>query len=109
MNIQRGNAVVVSGSNAVGIVTTVDRGQGLAWVVWPDGCGLSDCVPIGNLQTIADRSEITAALQVIAPVQQLNEPLERAFINSARSRASSEIVEYDDNLTRPYYSPKVRR
>lgn len=109
--VERGSAAITRGSNVIGIVSKVDHGQGLAWVIWPDRCGLGECQPIDHLQAICDRGTITEALQVIAPTQQLGDPLARAFLNGARSKASTEIVEYDDDddadRVRPYYRPKA--
>lgn len=108
--IERGSAAVVHGSNVIGIVSTVDRAQGLAWVIWPDRCGLSECQALDCLQAICDRETITAAIQVIAPVQQLSNPLERAFLTGARS-SSLEIIESGDDdgeHARPYYDPKAK-
>lgn len=99
---------MVYGSNVIGLVSTVDRSQGFAWVIWPDRCGLSECQPLDGLQAVCDRETVVQAIQVIAPVQQLSNPLERAFLEGARSSASSAIVEYDDNQVRPYYRPKGR-
>lgn len=109
--VERGSAVITRGSNVIGIVTNVSQSQGLAWVIWPDRCGLSECQPIDHLQAICDRGTITEALQVIAPTQQLGDPLARAFLNGTRSQASTEIVEDDDDdnadRVRPYYRPKA--
>jgi hypothetical protein len=108
--VERGSAVVMRGSNVIGIVGTADRSQGFAWVIWPDRCGLSECQPIDHLQVICDRGTITQALQAIAPVPQLANPLERSFLNAAHSQVSTQIVEYDSDgddadRPRPYYKP----
>ena len=94
--VEKGSAVVVRGSNAIGIVTTIDRGQGSAWVVWPDNCGLSEAQPIDSLQMVCDRTTLIQALQVIAPARQLANPLERAFQSAAHSRSSITVVDADD-------------
>jgi hypothetical protein len=109
--ISRGCAVSTRGSMVIGIVTTVDRSRGLAWVIWPDRCGLSECQPMDYLQAVCDRETITHAIQVIAPVQQLSNPLERAFLSGSLGSSSTQIVEYDDNGSRrrPYYDPKAAR
>lgn len=97
-----GNAVLLRGSPVVGLVLQTDRGNGLAWCLWPDDCGLSDCQPLSALRPVCDAQAVVQALQVIAPVQPLADPLEQAFyLNSGRSRASRQIVTYDD--------PDVRR
>jgi len=82
--------------------------MGLAWVIWPDDCGMSDCVSVECLQTIATREVVVEAIQVIAPIPQLSNPLERAFLAGAsRSSASKQIVNYDgdddETRPRPYY------
>ena len=108
--VERGSAVVARGSKVVGIGLQFDRSEGLAWVMWPDRCGLSECMSLDNLQVICDRDTIAQALQVIAPVPQVTSPLERAFLNVAQSQASTQIVEYDaDDNIRPYYRPTNTR
>lgn len=106
--VEEGAAVVTRGANTIGIVTTIDRSQGLAWVLWPDRCGLAKCQALECLQALCDRATVTEAIQVIASVQQLSSPLERAFLAGARSSASTQIVEADDPPIRPYYDPKGR-
>lgn len=106
--IEEGSAVIVNGSNVIGLVTSVDPGRGLAWVKWPAGCGLSTCLASSHLHVICACDEVLQAIQVIAPAQQLSNPLERAFLQAAQPSASTQIVELDEaERVRPYYRPKA--
>ena len=101
--IDIGSVVVLSG--VVGIVSQIDHGEGFAWVIWPSGCGLSDCQSAGNLREIASRDFIMEAVQALAPARQ---SLDQALFKALRSGASStQIVEYEDDA-RPYYQRRIR-
>lgn len=94
--IEEAAAVVMNGnSTIVGIVTQIDRTRGLAWIAWPDECGLSEACPISSLQIVCERDLLISVIQAIAPQQQLQNPLERAFLNAARAdNTSAQIIEY---------------
>ena len=101
--IDIGSAVVLSG--VAGIVRQIDRGEGLAWIIWPDDCGLSDCQSAGNLHEIASRDAIMVAVQTIVPARQ---SLDQALSKALRSGASMQIIEAEEEYVRPYYQKRIR-
>jgi hypothetical protein len=66
-NVNIGDAVTVSSSRFVGLVHNVDRGRALAWVNWPDNCGMPDVVALGILIVVQRREYILQALQALQP------------------------------------------
>jgi len=105
--MEQGSAVTKNG--IVGIVSTIDRSQGLMWIIWPDNCGLSNCLPINSVDEIAKPQEILSALQSIAPRAEIASPFERALGGSRSSgvyHVPDNKIEVIDNRPRPYYDSK---
>ena len=101
--IDIGSVVVLSG--VAGIVSQIDHGDGIAWVIWPNDCGLSDCQSASNLREIASRDAIMEAVQTLAPSRQ---SLDQALFKALRSGASMQIIEAEEEHVRPYYQKRGR-
>jgi hypothetical protein len=102
--METGDAVTAYQYKSVGLVISVSLSRGLAWVNWPAGCGLSECLAISDLNVIADSQTILRALQSIAPQEQ-GVKLVEAFFNAKAERVSAPT----ESRQRPYYDPKANR
>jgi hypothetical protein len=102
--METGDAVTAYQYKSVGLVVAVSLSRGLAWVNWPAGCGLSECLAISDLNVIADSQAILRALQSIAPQEQDNKLIEAFFHAKAEN-----VLTPQDQRQRPYYDPKANR